>query len=164
MPIRVYTNVAKQSTAKLKGARLQKHGTYNGRWGASGDVFLRHWAGLYTKPTESEAAIEPAIAALGTPYRVQHPIFAVHSIVDFALLKEKIIIEVDGKSHNSAAAKEADRARTLKIEQFGWVVVRCRNEDAQREPEATVQALLIEARARREAIATLTPKNLKVKS
>lgn len=127
----------------------------SGRWGDSGDVFLRHWAKLYTGQTESELAIEPAIAALGRPYRAQHPIFASHFIVDFAILDEKIIIEVDGKSHNSQAAKAADRTRTLSIERFGWVVVRCTNEEAQREPEATVQRLLMEAKDRRKAITLL---------
>lgn len=127
----------------------------SGKWNTSGDTFLRHWATLYTKETESEKAIEPHIAALGVPYRAQHPIFAAHFIVDFALLDERIIIEVDGKSHNSAAAKVADRVRTLAIERFGWVVVRCTNEEAQREPAATVERLLMEARDRRNAKALL---------
>lgn len=127
----------------------------SGTWGASGDVFLRHWARLYTTQTASELAIEHAIAALGTPYRAQHPIFASHFIVDFALLDEKIIIEVDGKSHNSEKAKAEDRTRTLVIERFGWVVVRCTNEEAQREPAATVQKLLLEARDRRRALKLL---------
>lgn len=124
---------------------------YKSRWAASGLGFLSNWARLYTTPTVSEDAIEPAIAALGKPYRSQHPIFAVHAIVDFALLDDKIIIEVDGKSHRSPAAKAADRVRTLKIEKFGWIVVRCTNEEAQSEPEITVQRLLAEAADRRHA-------------
>lgn len=124
-------------------------------WAPSGDNYLHNWARLYSNPTVSELALEPEIAKLGVPYRAQHPLFAVHCIADFALLDEKIIIEVDGKSHNSESAKAEDRERTLKIERFGWVVVRCKNEDAQREPAATVQLLLSEARDRRFALKTL---------
>jgi very-short-patch-repair endonuclease len=101
--------------------------------------------------------MEPAIAALGVPYRAQHPIFASHHIVDFALLDERIVIEIDGSSHTGAAAKEKDRARTLAIEKFGWVVVRCTNAEAQRDPGSTLQLLLAEARDRRSALKLLNP-------
>ena len=40
---------------------------------AGNDFFLMRWAKLYSKPTEAETALEPAIASLGTPYRFQHP-------------------------------------------------------------------------------------------
>lgn len=123
---------------------------YKNRWAtASGLGFLSNWARLYATPTKSEEAIEPAIAALGRPYRAQHPIFAKHCIVDFALIEDKIIIEVDGKSHNSQAAKEADVLRTAAIEKLGWTVVRCRNEDAQRDPTGTVARCIREASIRR---------------
>lgn len=124
-------------------------------WSRSADMFLGNWAHLYTDLTQAEYAIEPAIAALGVRYRAQHPIFAYHYIVDFALLDERIIIEVDGKSHNGPEAKEADRGRTLKLERLGWVVVRCTNEQAVSEPQATVQKLLLEARDRRNALTLL---------
>lgn len=121
----------------------------------SSSRFLENWAALYTKPTASENAIEPAISALGIPYRAQHPVFAAHCIVDFALLGPRIAIEVDGKSHNGPAAKANDRTRTLKLEALGWVVVRCSNEQAQLDPVNTVQRMLLEARDRREALAIL---------
>jgi very-short-patch-repair endonuclease len=114
-------------------------------------LFLQRWAKLYTKPTQSEVALEPEIARLGTPYRAQHPVFAAGVVVDFALLEDKIAIEVDGSSHDTKKAQEKDRLRTLKLEKLGWVVVRCRNEDALKEPAATVQRLLMEAKDRRNA-------------
>jgi very-short-patch-repair endonuclease len=122
---------------------------------AKGSFFLKYWAKLYTAPTKSELALEPSVAALGVPYRAQHPVFALGFICDFALLDEKIILEVDGKSHSGKAAQEADRERTRKLERLGWVVARCRNEDAEREPKATVQKMLMEARDRREALKLL---------
>lgn len=121
-------------------------------WSRPADAFLGHWAHLYTDLTKSEYAIEPAIAALGVRYRSQHPIFAYHYIVDFALLDSKVIIEVDGKSHRGPVAKAADRERTLKLERLGWVVVRCTNEEAEADPATTVQKLLLEAQDRRNAL------------
>jgi very-short-patch-repair endonuclease len=119
------------------------------------DLFLSHWAHLYTDITEPEAALEPAIAALGKRYRAQHPVFAVRAIADFALLDDKVIIEVDGKSHASKKAKEKDRERTLRLEKYGWVVVRCSNEEALKDPHSTVARLISEARDRREALGML---------
>lgn len=118
-------------------------------------LFLNRWAKLYTKPTEAEQALEPAIAALGKPYRAQHPVFAAGCIVDFALLGPKIVIEVDGTSHQSQEAQRKDRERTLKLEALGWVVVRCTNREAKEDPEAAVQALLLRAQDRREALEIL---------
>lgn len=103
------------------------------------------WAQLYTGQTKAESALEPAVAALGRPYRFQHPFFGNHYFVDFALLEDKIIIEVDGKSHNSKAAKDADAVRTTTLEKLGWTVVRCKNEDAVRDPAGTVARCLLDA-------------------
>lgn len=108
------------------------------------------WAQLYTGQTKSEAALEPAVAALGRPYRFQHPFFGNHFFVDFALTEDKIIIEVDGKSHSGIAAKEADAERTRIIEKQGWTVVRCKNEDAVRDPAGTVARCLLEVSRRRQ--------------
>lgn len=118
-------------------------------------MFLSRWARLYTTPTKSENAIEPAIARLGRRYRAQHPVFACGVVLDFALIDEMIAIEVDGDSHKGKTAQDKDRARTLKLEARGWVVVRCTNEEAQSEPDAVLQRMLLEAADRRKAIAML---------
>lgn len=125
---------------------------YKSRWAhPSGLGFLSNWARLYSNQTVSEGALEPAIAALGRPYRFQHPIFSKHYIVDYALTTDKIIIEVDGKSHNSRAAQADDAVRTGEIEKLGWTLVRCKNEDAQRDPAGTVARCLLDAASRRQA-------------
>lgn len=123
---------------------------WKNRWATpSGIGFLSNWVKLYTGQTKAELAIEPAIAALGRPYRAQHPLFGVHAIVDFALTQDKIVIEVDGKSHSSPAAKSADAVRTATIEKLGWTVVRCTNEDAIRDPAGTVARCMLDANIRR---------------
>lgn len=105
-------------------------------------MILRYWARLYTKPTAAENALEPAIAALGRRYRAQHPFFSLHHIADFALLDEKVVIEVDGRSHQEPGQVRKDITHTLGLLKMGWRVVRCTNEEAVSNPHATVRELL----------------------
>jgi very-short-patch-repair endonuclease len=116
------------------------------------DLMLSRWAKLYSQPTKAEMALEPAIAALGVPYRFQHPIWALRVFPDFALPTLKLIIEVDDPSHNTKTKRAKDAERTAKLQARGWKVVRCTNEQAINDPRGTV-ARLLEA-------AGLDPKNL----
>jgi very-short-patch-repair endonuclease len=95
---------------------------------------LRRWAALYADQTPAEAALEPALASLGVPYRFQHPLWALRVFPDFVLHQHKLVIEVDDPSHARPAKKRADAERTRKIESAGWKVVRCTNEEALRDP------------------------------
>lgn len=106
------------------------------------NLFLTRWARLYVDPTRAERALEPAIAALGVPYRAQHPVFAAGAILDFAVLGPRLAVEVDGPSHRTAKAREKDAARTAKLEARGWTVVRCTNEEALADPHGTVARLI----------------------
>lgn len=112
--------------------------------------FLKFWARLYSQPTKAEQALEPHVAALGIPYRAQHPVFSVGHILDFALLTEKIAIEVDGASHRGPKAQAKDAIRTAKLERLGWVVTRMTNEEAMNDPEATLARCLDQARTQKE--------------
>lgn len=106
---------------------------------------LRYWAYGYQNPTDSELAIEPAIAALGKRYRFQHPFFKLHHMADFALLDDKIIIEVDGASHSTNKQKLKDLKYRVALEAMGWRVMRCSNEEAQVRPKETVARLIAQA-------------------
>lgn len=77
-------------------------------------MMLKYWCRLYCNQTEAERALEPAVAALGQVYRTQHPFWGHRAIVDFVLLKLRVIIEVDDDSHSRAAKKKADAERTAK--------------------------------------------------
>lgn len=90
---------------------------------------LRNWARLYHNPTPPEVHAEKLVALLGKRYRAQHPFFGKHRIVDFALLDDKIIIEVDGASHDLPVQRRKDITSTLVFEEEGWRVVRFRNEE-----------------------------------
>lgn len=91
-------------------------------------MLLKNWARLYSNNTPAEVLLEKEICLLGMRYRSQHPIWQLGCIVDFALLDARIIIEVDGKSHNSHLAIKKDQIRDLKLKRLGWDVVRVRNE------------------------------------
>ena len=105
---------------------------------------LKNWAGLYGG-TPSEWAIEPAIASLGRPYRWQHPLWALSVFPDFVLHADQLVIEVDDERHFTKRGLEKDKARTAKLEQAGWRVVRCTNAEAQSDPWGTVDRLMEEA-------------------
>lgn len=92
--------------------------------------------------TDAEKALELAIAALGEPYRCQHPFFAIHHFADFVIPGRKIVIEVDGKSHSTDEQKAKDIKHTLDLQKLGYVVVRCTNEQAMGDPSGTVSALM----------------------
>lgn len=109
----------------------------------SSPFLLRNWAKLYSQQTPAEAALEPAIASLGVPYRFQHPVWAAGLFPDFALLDQRLVIEVDDKSHRRKT--KADAERTAKLERLGWRVVRCTNEEALEAPHNTVDRMMAEA-------------------
>lgn len=106
---------------------------------------LPKWSKLYSQPTPAESAIEPAIAALGVPYRFQHPIWALGLFPDFVLLTERVVLEVDDDSHNTKRKRVADELRTKKLNAAGWKVVRCTNAEALGAPYATVNRMMADA-------------------
>ena len=61
----------------------------------------------------------------GIKFRRQHPISTF--IVDFYAHSEKLVLEVDGSSHNSFESKEYDSGRTFELEKFGIKVLRFTN-------------------------------------
>lgn len=63
----------------------------------------------------------------GHRFRRQHPIGPF--IADFACLREKLVIEVDGATHGSDAEREYDRRRDLYLAKLGWRVLRVWNYD-----------------------------------
>jgi very-short-patch-repair endonuclease len=60
-------------------------------------------------------------------FRRQHPID--RFIVDFVTLDGKLVVEVDGVTHATAAAIARDRQRTRVLESLGFLVVRVSNTD-----------------------------------
>jgi very-short-patch-repair endonuclease len=103
---------------------------------------LQRWSKLYSQQTPAEAALEPALASLGVPYRFQHPVWVCGVFPDFVLLNERLVIEVDDPSHRTASKRRADAERTAKLERAGWRVIRCENDEALDDPYGTVDRLM----------------------
>ncbi len=62
----------------------------------------------------------------GYRFRRQHPIGPF--ITDFACVREKLIIEVDGATHGEDEEIRSDERRTAYLESAGWKVIRYGNE------------------------------------
>lgn len=107
-----------------------------------GNTFLARWSRLYANNTAAELAVEPAIAALGVPYRAQHPVFQCGAVLDFAFPRAKLAVEVDGPSHNTAKGKAKDAERTAKLARWGWRVVRMTNKEALTDPAGAVARIV----------------------
>jgi len=105
-----------------------------------------YWKTLY-RGTPAEHAIEPAVAALGIPYRTQYPFFlwGTKFFPDFLLPTIGVILEVDDDSHDEDEKKAADALRTAAFEKLGYVVVRCTNAEAETKPTETVRRLILSA-------------------
>ena len=84
--------------------KLRSHGT-------SAEAFL--WNYLQQKKLE------------GRKFRRQHSI--TNFIVDFYCAEERLIIELDGQYHMNSTAEEKDAARTKKLEELGFRVIRFEN-------------------------------------
>jgi len=58
----------------------------------------------------------------GYKFRRQYPIGKY--IVDFASIKARLIVEIDGDHHGNDERERLDAVRTLALEQQGWRVIR----------------------------------------
>lgn len=76
---------------------------------------------------------------LGYHFRRQHPVG--YFIVDFACVKEKLVIEVDGIGHSEVDEIARDAKRTAYLNQLGWRVIRFPNIDIFDHLDAVVEAI-----------------------
>jgi very-short-patch-repair endonuclease len=70
-------------------------------------------------------------------FRRQHPIG--NYVVDFACIKHRLVIEIDGGQHSDNAA---DIRRTALLESQGWKVIRFWNNDVLGTTDGVIQAIL----------------------
>lgn len=73
----------------------------------------------------------------GLKFRRQHPIG--HFIVDFYCPECKLIVEVDGKIHDSQ--QDYDTTRTKHLEAYGYRVIRCQNQDVMTNLEVVLETI-----------------------
>ena len=98
-------------------------------YGATPEIFDRARK-LRTRMTRAEKLLWEELKGNkldGFRFKPQHPIH--RFIADFYCHKLKLVIEVDGKIHESIEQAELDEGRTYELEQFGLTVIRVSNED-----------------------------------
>jgi very-short-patch-repair endonuclease len=94
------------------------------------DRFKARARALRASQTSAEAKLWQAIRnrkLARWKFRRQHPID--RYVVDFVTLDGKLIVEVDGVTHDEPSEIAKDRARTEVLESRGFLVVRVSNTD-----------------------------------
>ncbi|MEH6490016.1 endonuclease domain-containing protein [Hyphomonas oceanitis] len=67
------------------------------------------------------------LRAQGFPVRRQHPINGM--IVDFAITKARLVIEIDGGVHKRPDVQTRDRDRDARLSALGWDILRIPAQD-----------------------------------
>jgi len=75
----------------------------------------------------------------GYKFRRQHPIGRI--VADFYCAELKLVIEVDGRQHETSAGLERDEVRTLMLMEQGISVIRIKNEELRRQAEVVEERI-----------------------
>lgn len=96
------------------------------------------------QPSRAERAVWEIVRdnRLGFKFRRQRPIS--RYIVDFACMEAKLIVEIDGSSHDVVDQMKYDAERTSLLNRLGWRVLRIRDALVLSDPSAA-SALILEA-------------------
>ncbi|WP_457271086.1 leucine--tRNA ligase [Pedobacter sp. UYEF25] len=107
--------------------------------GNDSHLLLPHAVEMRNNPTNAESILWQRLKskALGFKFRQQHLID--DYIFDFVCLSKKLVVEVDGKIHDTQI--EADEARTKILNESGFSVIRFTNEEVLNNVEKVLQTL-----------------------
>lgn len=81
----------------------------------------------------------------GAKFRRQHPIDAY--IADFACVAARLVVEIDGRSHDAVDQAVYDEGRTRKLNERGWRVLRVRDDDVLSNAPAVAELIAQSLRA-----------------
>lgn len=76
-----------------------------------------------------------ALRSHGIRFRRQYAIE--NFVVDFACIRAKVAVEVDGQSHDNSR-EQYDATRQQRLQELGWVVLRFPNLDAMRNTDSVM--------------------------
>jgi primosomal protein N' (replication factor Y) len=99
--------------------------------------------GMRKGASRAEAAVWSLVRARridGAKFRRQHPIPPY--IADFACVEAKLIVEVDGRSHDDPQQVAYDATRIGTLIKAGWRVLRLRDDDPLTDPQAVAARIL----------------------
>lgn len=80
-------------------------------------------------PTEGERCMWEWLKGGIGGFRFRRQVIIGNYIVDFACIKAKIIIEIDGGYHNTEEQINLDTTRTNYLNRYGYQVIRFTNEE-----------------------------------
>ncbi len=75
----------------------------------------------------------------GWQFRTQHPVEPY--ILDFACVKARLAVEVDGETHSTASERAHDARRRAKLAGEGWTVLRFWNFEVYRNPDGVMRLI-----------------------
>ena len=112
-----------------KGRVKEIHHQYETARPSTYKLLKEHQAERKKHTTDSERALWEQLKTkkLDVKFRRQHIID--QFIVDFVCLSKKLIIEIDGGYHDKPLQKESDALRTQILNEFGYKVIRFKNEE-----------------------------------
>ncbi|HET7461125.1 MAG TPA: endonuclease domain-containing protein [Longimicrobium sp.] len=107
---------------------------------------------MRAEPTPAERRLWNALrgSKLGVRFRRQHPVG--QFILDFWCPEARLAVEVDGEVHDGADQQEKDTHRTTLLDQYGYKVIRFRNDEVLRELPSVEARLRDEIAARGVAL------------
>ena len=97
---------------------------------------------LRTDMTPPEAKLWAALRGGRTGFKFQRQVVLAPYIADFVARSERLIIELDGDSH--AETRAYDAARTRKLEERGYRVLRFTNREVLTNFDGVLRTILIE--------------------
>jgi very-short-patch-repair endonuclease len=104
--------------------------------------------GMRKGQSKAEAALWSLLRdrrAHGAKFRRQHPIAPY--IADFACIDARLIVEIDGKSHDVAEQRAYDAERDAKLAAAGWRILRIRDAELLTDPGAATARIIAALRA-----------------
>jgi very-short-patch-repair endonuclease len=76
----------------------------------------------------------------GLKFRRQHPIL--NYVADFYCVELKLIVEIDGRGHETPAEQHYDVRRACELSKIGVEIIRVRNEDVRKDSTATADTVI----------------------
>ena len=76
---------------------------------------------------------------MGLHFRKQHPVGPY--IADFACVKARLLVEVDGETHWREEERRRDARRTAFLEREGWTILRVWNDEVYRNETGVVETI-----------------------
>ena len=109
---------------------------------ASKGVLRDRARGMRKQPSQAERIVWDIVRdrrVLGAKFRRQHPIASY--IADFACIDARLIVEVDGRSHDTEDQRQRDDTRAKRLSELGWRILVVRDDEVLRDAAAVAKQI-----------------------